>query len=91
MLLGTDENLVAAAFEVSGAWTDPMIEPIFLPNSAGSASQVLHGVPHFVMRGIRALGSLVRPQPQQPPKKPVAPTEPAPDFAPEAIAPQSES
>jgi hypothetical protein len=87
ILLGTDENLVAAAFEVSGAWADPMIEPIFLPSSAGSTSQVLHGVPHFVMRGIRALGSFVRPQPAQSPTKPAAPTEPAP----EAIAPQSES
>ncbi len=80
MLLGTDENLVAAAFEVSGAWADPMVEPILLPSSAGSVSQVLQGVPHFVMRGIRALGSLVNPSRSEPPAQPAGPTEPDPHF-----------
>ncbi|MFP8878229.1 MAG: AsmA-like C-terminal domain-containing protein [Myxococcota bacterium] len=91
MLLGTDENLVAAAFEVSGAWADPKIEPILLPSSAGSASQVLQGVPHFVMRGIRALGSLVKTSPSKPPTTPASPPEAPAEIAPETHRPQRES
>jgi hypothetical protein len=72
LLLGTDENLIAAGFHVTGLWSDPQVDSIPLNSSAGPASQVLQGVPLFVMRGIRALGSWVRldradddaPQPQ---------------------------
>jgi hypothetical protein len=91
MLLGTDDNLVAAAFEVSGAWANPKIEPISLPSSAGSASQVLQGVPLFVMRGIRALGSLVKTSPPEPPTPPASPSEAPSEFAPEAHRPRRES
>lgn len=81
MLLGTDENLVAAAFDVSGEWSNPKIEPILLPSSAGSTSQVLQGVPHFVMRGIRALGSLVKPSAPAEAEPPPSAPDPSPDAS----------
>jgi len=61
ILLGTDENLVAAYYEVSGPWESPEVKPILLPGSAGPASVVLQGVPLFVKRGFKALGSLITP------------------------------
>jgi len=61
ILLGTDENLVAAYYEVSGPWGHPEVKPILLPGSAGPASMVLQGVPLFVKRGFKALGSLIIP------------------------------
>ena len=61
ILLGTDANLVASYFQISGAWKEPNVKPILLPGSAGPASVVLQGVPMFVMRGINALGSMIRP------------------------------
>ncbi len=91
MLLGTDENLVAAAFDVSGTWSDPKIEPILLPSSAGSTSQVLQGVPHFVMRGIRALGSLVKPDRTRAPGPPPSSPDPSAELSPETLQPQDES
>jgi hypothetical protein len=90
ILLGTDENLVAAAFEVSGKWAEPTIEPILLPSSAGSVSQVLQGVPHFVMRGIRALGSFVKRNPSDLPTGPTDPTHPT-ELAPDTGQPRRES
>jgi hypothetical protein len=59
LLLGTDANLVATYFQISGAWEQPDVKPILLPGSAGPASVVLQGVPLFVMRGINALGSIM--------------------------------
>jgi hypothetical protein len=66
LLLGTDANLVAAYFQVSGPWKEPEVKSILLPRSAGPASVVLQGVPMFVMRGIHALGSIIRPEAQRP-------------------------
>jgi hypothetical protein len=65
LLLGTDENLVAAYFQVTGPWGDPEVKPILLPGSAGPTSVVLQGVPLFVKRGFKALGSLIRPEPSE--------------------------
>ena len=39
---------------------------MLLPGSAGPASVVLQGVPLFVMRGINALGSIIRPGSPEP-------------------------
>jgi hypothetical protein len=66
LLLGTDANLVAAYFQISGAWKEPDVKPILLPGSAGPTSVVLQGVPLFVMRGINALGSIIRPESTRP-------------------------
>ena len=72
LLLGTDANLVAAYFQVSGPWKEPVVKSILLPRSAGPASVVLQGVPMFVMRGIHALGSIIKPEAQQPPVPPAS-------------------
>jgi hypothetical protein len=90
LLLGTDANLVATYFQISGAWKEPVVKPILLPGSAGPASVVLQGVPLFVMRGIHALGSMIRPDssapavpvPIEPPGPPAAGSGPA-DAVPE--------
>jgi hypothetical protein len=65
ILLGTDSNLVAAYFQVKGPWGDPEVKSILLPASAGPTSIVLQGVPLFVKRGFKALGSLIRPEPSE--------------------------
>jgi len=66
ILLGTDANLVAAYFHVTGPWRNPEVKPILLPASAGPTSVVLQGVPLFVKRGFKALGSLILPGPPKP-------------------------
>jgi len=72
LLLGTDSNLVAAYFHVTGPWGGPEVKPILLPGSAGPTSVVLQGVPLFVKRGFKALGSLIRPEPSEPKDPPAA-------------------
>jgi hypothetical protein len=72
ILLGTDSNLVAAYFHVTGPWGHPEVKPILLPGSAGPTSVVLQGVPMFVKRGFNALGSLIRPDSPAPPASPPA-------------------
>lgn len=66
LLLGSDANLVATYYQISGAWKEPNVKPILLPGSAGPTSVVLQGVPLFVMRGINALGSIIRPESTRP-------------------------
>jgi hypothetical protein len=59
LLLGTDESLVAAYFELSGPWRDPKATLIPLRSLAsGPADIVLKGVPKVVLKGVEALGSL---------------------------------
>jgi hypothetical protein len=88
LLLGTDANLVASYFQVTGPWGNPEITPILLPGSAGPASVVLQGVPLFVKRGFQALGSLVLPAPSKPdappPEESASPSE-------ESTSPSKES
>lgn len=86
LLLGTDANLVAAYFQVSGPWKEPEVKSILLPRSAGPASVVLQGVPMFVMRGIRALGSIIRPDPRPSPAPSEPPTQPADAGSPDTIS-----
>jgi hypothetical protein len=81
ILLGTDANLVATYFQVTGPWANPEVTPILLPGSAGPTSVVLQGVPLFVKRGFKALGSLVLPAPSEPDAPPEA----------ESVAPPVES
>jgi hypothetical protein len=72
LLLGTDANLVAAYYQVTGPWAHPEVTPILLPGSAGPASVVLQGVPLFVQRGFQVLESLVRPELSEPDAPPPA-------------------
>ncbi|MBW2577392.1 MAG: AsmA-like C-terminal region-containing protein [Deltaproteobacteria bacterium] len=65
ILLGTDSNLVATYYHVTGPWGHPEVKPILLPGSAGPTSLVLQGVPMFVKRGFKALGSLIRSDPSE--------------------------
>jgi hypothetical protein len=65
ILLGTDSNLVATYYHVTGPWGHPEVKPILLPGSAGPTSVVLQGVPMFVKRGFKALGSLILPDPPE--------------------------
>jgi hypothetical protein len=62
LLLGSDENLVAAAYEITGPWKAPQVAAISLPRSAGPTSKVLHGVPHLLKRGLSAVAGLIRPR-----------------------------
>ena len=75
ILLGTDANLVAAYFHVTGPWRNPEVKPILLPASAGPTSVVLQGVPLFVKRGFKVLGSLILPEPSEPEDPPAAESE----------------
>jgi hypothetical protein len=70
ILLGTDSNLVATYYHVTGPWGHPEVKPILLPGSAGPTSVVLQGVPMFVKRGFKALGSLIRSDPSEPEEDP---------------------
>jgi hypothetical protein len=78
ILLGTDANLVATYFHITGPWGDPEVKPILLPASAGPTSVVLQGVPLFVKRGFKALGSLIRSKPSEPEDPPPAESEASP-------------
>jgi hypothetical protein len=90
LLLGTDSNLVAAYYHVTGPWGGPEVKPILLPGSAGPTSVVLQGVPLFVKRGFKALGSLIHPKPSEPKDPPAAESVPPPG-AESAALPASES
>ncbi|MEE9607289.1 MAG: AsmA-like C-terminal domain-containing protein, partial [Myxococcota bacterium] len=73
LLLGADENLVAAYFELSGPWEKPDAKLVPLRTfGAGPAGLVLRGVPQLVLEGIRKLEGLFgvvrepEPRPQPP-------------------------
>jgi hypothetical protein len=72
ILLGTDSNLVATYYHVTGPWGHPEVKPILLPGAAGPTSVVLQGVPMFVKRGFKALGSLILPKSSEPEEEPPA-------------------
>ena len=77
LLLGTNENLIAAHFKLSGPWEDPDAELIPLRSLAtGPGSIVFRGVPALVLRGIEAIdslfsgGSVAEQDSPEPPAKP---------------------
>jgi len=88
ILLGTDANLVAAYFQVTGPWDAPEVKPILLPGSAGPTSVVLQGVPLFVKRGFQALGSLILPEASEPEEKPPAAESGSPPASGSAAPPE---
>lgn len=62
ILLGPDESLFGAYFEVRGPWSDPKARMVPMKTLAsGPASFVLEGVPAFVRSGIRAIQSVLGP------------------------------
>ncbi len=60
ILLGTDDNLAAAFFELSGPWENPKARLIPLRSLASvpGPPAVIQGVHTFLLRGMRAIGSL---------------------------------
>ncbi len=82
LLLGTDANLVATYFHVTGPWANPEVKPILLPGSAGPASVVLQGIPLFVKRGFQALGSLIHPELSETENSPAAESTSSPEGLP---------
>jgi hypothetical protein len=70
ILLGTNDNLVASYYRVTGPWEKPEAKAILLPGSAGPASMVLQGVPMFVKRGFEAILSAVVPKAPAPTPSP---------------------
>jgi hypothetical protein len=79
LLLGTNENLMAAYFDLTGPWADPDANLVPLRSlAAGPASLVLEGVPFLVRKGLQAIGAIdgdagaapARPfSPEPPPRK----------------------
>ena len=60
LLLGPNDNLIAAHFNLTGPWDDP--DATLVPHkslTSGPGSVVFETVPALVLRGLRAIGSLV--------------------------------
>jgi len=83
LLLGSNENLLAAYFDLHGPWADPDAELVPLRSLAtGPATLVFEGLPFLVRRSLQAVGAIdgdvgsapARPfaaEPPPPPKDPV--------------------
>jgi hypothetical protein len=68
ILLGTNENLVAAFFELGGPWADPTASPRPLRTlTQGPGGEMITGIPKVVEQGIRALGGLLDTSSDDPP------------------------
>jgi hypothetical protein len=64
LLLGSNDNLVAAHFRLTGPWADPEAQLVPLQSIAtGPASVVFETLPALLRRGLEALGSLISPEP----------------------------
>jgi hypothetical protein len=60
LLLGPNENLIAAHYELSGPWEEPKAKLVPLRSIAtGPASLVFEQIPAFVRRGLEAVGALL--------------------------------
>ena len=59
LLLGTNENLLAAYYDLSGPWSNPDAELVPLRSLAtGPATLVLEGLPFLVRKSLEAIGAL---------------------------------
>jgi hypothetical protein len=59
LLLGPNENLLAAYFNLTGPWAEPEATLVPLRSLAsGPASLVVEGVPFWVRRGLQAIGAI---------------------------------
>jgi hypothetical protein len=60
LLLGGNDNLMAAYFSLTGPWEDPVARPMALRTLTESpAGDVLTGIPRVVAQGLRALGTIL--------------------------------
>ncbi len=65
VLLGSNENLVAAHFELKGPWSDPKAQLLPLRSLAtGPASLVFETLPGLLRRGLQELGWLFADEPE---------------------------
>jgi hypothetical protein len=79
LLLGTNENLLAAYYDLTGPWADPEAQLVPLRSfNTGPANLVLEGVPLLLRKSLQAIGALD-------PEAGVAPARP---FSPEPPPPQ---
>ncbi len=61
LLLGDDENMVAAYFELVGPWDDPEARARPMRTlQEGPGEVLIQGIPNVVKRGFRALGGIFR-------------------------------
>jgi hypothetical protein len=75
LLLGSNENLVAAHFELEGPWSDPKAQLLPLRSLAtGPASLVLETLPGLLLRGLQEFDSLFSREPEA--KRAIPPTAP---------------
>jgi hypothetical protein len=90
VLLGENENLAGAYFELAGPWSEPRARLVPLKSLAetGPASFVLEGLPSFVRSGIEAIESVLggrrrdEDEATPSPERPAAPGPLAPPEAP---------
>jgi hypothetical protein len=74
LLLGSNENLVAAHFELEGPWSDPKARLIPLRSLAtGPASLIFDTLPKLLLRGLQEFDSLFSREPEA--KRAAPPTE----------------
>src|SRR5690606_29007660 len=75
LLLGDDENLVAAYFGLEGPWHDPVaVAKPLRTLEEGPTAVITQGIPNVMRQGLRALGGLFRgasPAPTPPRPAPV--------------------
>src|SRR5690606_14324469 len=83
LILGRDDNLVAAYFAVSGPWSEARADVIPVRSILSPASIVTEGVPGFVRSGLATLERLLGGQAPAPPD-PAAEGEAAEPLAPPA-------
>jgi hypothetical protein len=59
LLLGTNQNLLAAYYDLTGPWADPDAELVPLRSfNTGPANLVLEGVPFLLRKSLQAIGAL---------------------------------
>lgn len=78
LLLGQDDSIMAAYYQVKGPWDAPKASlfPLRTIASGGPVGILLDGVPHFVQRSFEALGSMLG-QPVAPKEVEIEPPPPA--------------
>ncbi len=87
LLLGQDDSIMAAYYQVDGPWDAPKatLFPLRTITSGGPVGILFDGVPHFVQRSFEALGSMLG-KPVAPEDVRLAPSAPAGEGAPGAPA-----
>ncbi|HME71024.1 MAG TPA: AsmA-like C-terminal region-containing protein [Myxococcota bacterium] len=83
ILLGKENSLMGAYFEVSGTFAEPQVKlvPSKSLTGSGPAQLLLEGIPSFVRNGIDAIQSVLgrRAPPGEPTRESTKPAAPAPD------------